>query len=197
MWLVGDSQFGRIKQNLLLDCRVTAFRGGDITSVCTALRSAQTMSAYVDVVCLGLGSVDVLRGQEKGLVGKLEKVCHMFQTHLGYTGTLVLATLPPFALHRAVIDKDNEALRAKVETLSTVQLLDWAALLTGHPKPETCFERDGVHVSFAGAGMLVHSLTGYGLAKSGKQSAPGPKTDLVVENGLSARINEDNEDVSM
>ena len=185
--MVGDSQFGRIKQHLLQDCRVTAFRGGDISSGCAALRSATTMSAHVDVVCLGLGSVDVLRGQAKGLVGKLEKVCHMFRTHLGFTGTLVLATLPPFALHKAVVEEVNDALREKVKTLPNVQLLDWAALLAGSSGCEAYFERDGVHVSFVGAGLLVHSLSEYGLSKTGKQAAPGPKAPtngVVTDNGL-------------
>jgi hypothetical protein len=187
MWLVGDSQFARIKQHLLADCRVTAFRGGDISSVCTVLRSATTMSAHVDVVCLGLGSVDVLQGRGTGLVGKLEKVCHMFRSHLRFTGTLVLATLPPFALHKAVVEQINDELREKVKTLSNVQLLDWAALLTGSPEPEICFEKDGVHVSFPGAGLLVHSLAEYGLSKSGKKTAPGPKAPTsggAADNGL-------------
>ena len=155
------------------------------------------MSAHVDVVCLGLGSVDVLKGQEKGLVGKLEKVCHMFRIHLGFTGTLVLATLPPFALHKAVVEQINEELREKVKTLSNVQLLDWAALLTGSSEPEICFEKDGVHVSFVGAGLLVHSLTEYGLAKTGKKTAPGPKaltSGAVVDNGLSVQIDEASKD---
>ena len=58
IWL--GATYGCIQQHLLQDCRVTAFCGGDISSISTALRSVTKMSTFVDVVCLDLGSVDVL-----------------------------------------------------------------------------------------------------------------------------------------
>jgi hypothetical protein len=48
---------------------------------------------------------------------------------------------------------------------------------------------DWVHMSFVGAGLLVHSLSKYGLAKMGKKKAP--TSGAVAENGLSVNINEE------
>jgi hypothetical protein len=66
--------------------------------------------------------------------------------------------------------------------------------LTGSSEPETCFEKDGVHMSFVGVGLLVHSLSKYGLAQMGKKTAPGlkaPTSGAVADNGLLVNINKE------